>query len=89
MGSHPDSDDSRCGVHGPWVGQVKSWASSLRRAFKTGSRATAASQRLAGDVPGDFWRLGPSDWGICHHSKCSTDPFDVGRDVYREHQVRL
>ena len=39
MGSYTDSDDPRCGVHGPWMGQVESWARGVRRAFKTGSRA--------------------------------------------------
>ena len=36
-----------------------------------------------------FWRLGSSDGNICRHRKYSTAPFDVGRDVYRKHQVRL
>ena len=58
MGSHTDSDDLRCGVHGPWMGQVESWTSGLRRASKTGGRAMASRSRLAGDLARDFWRLG-------------------------------
>ena len=35
MGSNTDSDDPRCGIRGPRMGQVESWASDLRRAVKT------------------------------------------------------
>ena len=83
MGSRTNSDGPRCGVHGPWMGQVESWASGLRRAFKTVSRAAASRGRLAGDCARDFWRPGSSYGGICNHRKCSTDPFDAGRYVYR------
>ena len=34
MGSHTDSDDPGCGIYGPWMGQVESWTSGVRRALK-------------------------------------------------------
>ena len=40
-------------------------------------------------VARNFWRLSSSNWRICRPRKYSADLFDVGRDVYRKHQVRV
>src|SRR5262245_40624213 len=89
MGSHPAADDPRCGVHGPWLGQVESWTRGLRRAAQTGGRAMAARERLAGDLARDGWRRGSAPGGMGRHHKYAPDLVDAGGDGDRQHQVRL
>src|SRR5215470_1610446 len=89
MGSPTDAVDPRCGVHGPWMGQVESWTRGLRRAAQTGGRAMASRERLAGDRARDCWRLGSAPRGMCRHHKYSPDLVDAGGDVDRQHQVWL